>query len=121
VDRAKVKIFKAKTPATKPVAEPRPMVAHVAETAIATTASNVIDKGGIVASARASSTQAQLKATCSGGRVEFALSDGRVVCVPASLVPVLEMFMDRGYRVEATKTRIVVYDERGVEVFSSNL
>jgi len=121
VDRAKVKIFKAKTPAVRPVVEAGPMITHATETAVVATASNVVAKGGIAASARVSSIQAQPKATCSGERAEFALSDGRVVCVPASLAPVLRMFADKGYRVEATKTRIVVYDERGVEVFSSNL
>lgn len=65
--------------------------------------------------------QTQLEATCSDGRATFTLSDGRVVCVPANLVVVLKMFMDKRYRVEATKTRIVVYDERGEEVFSSSL
>jgi len=121
VDRAKIKIFEAKTPAVRPVVEPGPMVAHGPETTVAATASGVAARGGAVASARASSIQAQPKVTCSSGQVEFMLSDGRVVCVPASLVPVLEMFVNRGYRVEATKTRIVVYDERDEEVFSSSL
>ena len=123
--KTRVNMFRAKalaeTPATRSVVEAGPMITHATETAVAATASNVVAKGGTVAGARASSIQAQPKVTCSGGRVEFALSDGKVVCVPASLVPVLRMFADKGYRVEATKTRIVVYDERGEEVFSSNL
>jgi len=127
VNRAKVKIFKAKTPAEKPVKKSAekpavkagPVVVYASEApSVAATpkAPNTATESGAVVGA-----QAQPRATCSSGRVEFTLSDGKVVCVPASLVPVLEMFVDRGYKVEATKTRIVVYDERGEEVFSSNL
>jgi hypothetical protein len=57
---------------------------------------------------------------CASGRVEFKLSDGRVVCVQGDLAGVLRVFAERGYRVEASKSRIVVYDERGREVFSSS-
>ena len=53
--------------------------------------------------------------------MEFTLSDGRVVRVPGSLAKVLKTFVDRGYRVKATKTRIVVYGKHGEEVFSSSL
>ena len=35
----------------------------------------------------------------------FTLSDRGVMCVPAYLVNVLKMFMDKEYRVEAIKTR----------------
>jgi hypothetical protein len=52
--------------------------------------------------------------------VEFKLSDGRVVCVQIDLAGVLRVFAERGYRVEVSKSRIVVYDDRGEEVFSSN-
>jgi hypothetical protein len=52
--------------------------------------------------------------------VEFKLSDGRVVCVQKDLAGVLRVFAERGYRVEVSKSRIVVYDDRGEEVFSSN-
>jgi len=113
-------MFKARAPAERPAVERGPVVAHAAGTlTVAATTSNTLAtaKGGAVASAQASSIQAQSKDACSSGRVEFVLSDGRVVCVPANLLPVLEMFVDREYKVEATKTRIVVYDERGEEVF----
>jgi hypothetical protein len=60
------------------------------------------------------------EASCSGGRVEFKLSDGRVVCVQRELAGVLRVFAGKGYRVDASKSRIVVYDERGEEVFSSS-
>jgi hypothetical protein len=60
------------------------------------------------------------EASCSGGRVEFKLSDGRVVCIQRDLAGVLRVFTESGYRVEASKSRIVVYDERGEEVFSSS-
>jgi hypothetical protein len=53
--------------------------------------------------------------------VEFKLSNGRVVCIQRDLVGVLGVFAERGYRVEASKLRIVVYDERGEEVFSSTI
>jgi DNA-binding MarR family transcriptional regulator len=60
------------------------------------------------------------EASCSGGRVEFKLSDGRVVCIQGDVAGVLRVFAGRGYRVEASKSRIIVYDERGEEVFSSS-
>jgi len=60
------------------------------------------------------------EASCSGGRVEFKLSDGRVVCIQRELAGVLGVFAGRGYRVDASKSRIIVYDERGEEVFSSS-
>jgi hypothetical protein len=52
--------------------------------------------------------------------VEFKPSDGRVVCVQKDLAGVLRVFAERGYRVEVSKSRIVVYDDREEEVFSSN-
>ena len=52
--------------------------------------------------------------------MEFKLSDGRVVCIQRDLAGVLRVFAERGYRVEAFNSRIVVYDERGEEIFSSS-
>jgi hypothetical protein len=59
--------------------------------------------------------------SCTSGCVEFKLSDGRVVCVQRDLAGVLRVFAERGYRVEASKSRIVVYDKQGEEVFSSTI
>jgi len=61
------------------------------------------------------------EASCSGGRVEFKLSDGRVVCVQRDLAEVLKVFAEKGYRILASKARVVVYDEQGEEVFSSTI
>jgi len=135
VDKAKVKIFSTKLPVEKPAkrqtaqqqplkpleVSPKtplkgPIVEHVE------TVREVLQEIEKEKPAEAPIVESREKreATCSGGRVEFKLSDGRVVCVQKDLAGVLRVFAERGYRVEVSKSRIVVYDDRGEEVFSSN-
>ena len=134
VDKAKVKIFSTKPPVErsaktqttqrlplKPLEAPLrtalkgPIVEHVE------TVQEVLQEIEKEKPAEAPIVESGEKreASCSDGRVEFKLSDGRVVCVQKDLAGVLRVFAERGYRVEASKSRIVVYDDRG-EVFSSN-
>jgi DNA-binding MarR family transcriptional regulator len=135
VDKAKVRIFSTKLPAEKP-AEKQP--AEQAPLKPPAAPPRTVLKGPIVE--HVETVQAQLQeigkeepvetpmiepeerreASCSGGRVEFKLSDGRVVCIQGDVAGVLRVFAERGYRVEASRSRIVVYDERGEEVFSSS-
>jgi DNA-binding MarR family transcriptional regulator len=135
VDRAKVKIFSTKPPLEKPAekqpaeqaplkpleAPPRtalkgPLVEHV-ETV--QTLPQVIEEEKPAETPIVESGE-RGEASCSGGRVEFKLSDGRVVCVQRDLAEVLKVFAEKGYRILASKARVVVYDERGREVFSSS-
>ena len=135
VDKAKVKIFSTKPPVEKPAkrqtAQRQPLkplelspktplkgsiVKHV-ETV--REALQEIEKEKPAETPIVESREKR-EASCSGGSVEFKLSDGRVVCVQKDLAGVLRVFAERGYRVEVSKSRIVVYDDRGEEVFSSN-
>jgi len=135
VDKAKVRIFSTKRPVEKPAekrsAEQAPLKPIEAPPRTAL-------KGPVVE--HVERVQAQLQgiekekpaetpmpepgerreASCSGGRVEFKLSDGRVVCIQRDLAGVMRVFAGRGYRVEASNSRIVVYDDRGEKVFSSS-
>jgi hypothetical protein len=136
VDKVKVKIFSTKPPVEKPAEKPpakqaplKPIEAP-SRTALkgsivehVETVQAVLQEIGKETSAETPVVESMEKgeASCCCGRVEFKLSDGRVVCVQRDLAGVLRVFIERGYRVKASKSRIVVYDERGEEVFSSTI
>jgi DNA-binding MarR family transcriptional regulator len=135
VDKAKVKIFNAKSAPEKPVGaqatQQQPLKPHevspetpskgplVEHVETVQRLPQEIERGKSAETPMAEPGE-RGEASCSGGRVEFKLSDGRVVCIQGDLAGVLGVFAGRGYRVEASKSRIVVYDERGEEVFSSS-
>jgi len=108
IDKCRVKIFNAKTQVKKPIEE---VHAKLTEASFPTT----------IAARTVSATQTWTETTCSSGQVAFTLSSGKVVRISVNLEEILKMFVNKGYRVEATKTKIVVYDKHGEEVFSSSL